>query len=62
VAALVTGVFTGSLIWFSFLVGLAGFLRNRFNSSVRRLIRKIFGIVILFFGIIALFSAVPKTL
>lgn len=61
VAALVVGVFTGSLLWFSFLVGLAGFLRNRFNYCVRLLAGKIFGIVILLFGIIALFSAHMKS-
>lgn len=59
VIALVAGVFAGSALWWLTLSGLVGLLRGRLSANGTALtwINRISGVVILVFGLSALFSA-----
>lgn len=59
VGALVAGVFTGSALWWLMLSGLAGLMRGRISANATGLtwVNRISGVVILAFGLSALFSA-----
>jgi threonine/homoserine/homoserine lactone efflux protein len=51
---LVVGVFLGSAIWWLFLSGGVGLLRDKFNTQGLLWVNRISGLVITIFGIIAL--------
>lgn len=54
---LVSGIILGSAIWWFFLSFTVAFLlRHRLNTKTMRLINKLAGLIILLFGIYALFS------
>jgi threonine/homoserine/homoserine lactone efflux protein len=55
---LVAGVFLGSAIWWLFLSGGVGLLRERFNTHALVWVNRISGAVILLFGVLALVSLV----
>ncbi|MEM1281750.1 MAG: LysE family transporter, partial [Cyanobacteria bacterium P01_H01_bin.152] len=51
---LVLGVFLGSALWWFFLSGAVGLLRDRFTPAAMRWLNRLSGIILLAFGIIAL--------
>jgi threonine/homoserine/homoserine lactone efflux protein len=55
---LVTGVFTGSAMWWLILSGGVGIFREKFNSPGLRWVNRISGAAITGFGLFALLSAV----
>jgi len=55
-AILVAGVFAGSALWWLTLSGLASLFRNRFSARALRWVNRLSGLVILGFGLAALFS------
>jgi arginine exporter protein ArgO len=57
VVAFVTGVFVGSALWWLALSSLIGLLRGRVSTRVMMWINRISGVVIVAFGLIALFGA-----
>jgi len=54
---LVLGVFFGSALWWLGLSGVVGWLRARFNSQTLIWVNRLSGLVILAFGMVALWSA-----
>lgn len=57
-SALVLGVFLGSAGWWLFLSSSVGLARNKFNSQVLRLINRLSGLIIISFGLIAVFDSI----
>jgi len=55
-ALLVTGVFTGSALWWFILSGIASSVRGRMRPGALRWVNLAAGLVIVSFGILALFS------
>ena len=55
-ATLVLGVFLGSATWWLLLSGSVGLVRKKFDSHVIRLINRASGLIIVAFGLTALFS------
>ncbi|RYD02255.1 hypothetical protein N752_25930 [Desulforamulus aquiferis] len=53
---LVLGVFIGSALWWLFLSSLAAYFKDRLNDKKLELINKIAGIIIIFFGILAILA------
>lgn len=53
---IVLGVFSGSTCWWSILSCSVGFFRRRLNSQALRLLNRISGIMILFFGFTVLYQ------
>ncbi|MGD2145489.1 MAG: LysE family transporter [Anaerolineae bacterium] len=53
---LVLGVFTGSVLWWFVLTGLASLLRERFDTRAMRWVNRISGVVVSAFGVVALVS------
>jgi len=53
---LVTGVFLGSACWWLLLSGLVSLFRTRFHEGRLRWVNRISGIIILVFGLFALFG------
>ncbi len=53
---LVTGVFSGSALWWLSLSGMVSLLRSRFNPRWMQWLNRISGAILLVFGIIALSS------
>ena len=51
---LVLGVFLGSALWWFFLSGAVGLLRDRFTPAAMRWLNRLSGVILLAFGIIAL--------
>ena len=56
--ALVLGVFVGSALWWLVLSSGVSLLRTKFNARALRWVNKVSGLVLIVFGIVALFSAV----
>ncbi len=56
IAALVLGVFTGSILWWAILSSLIGSLRDRFRTENWQWVNKISGILITGFGLAILLS------
>ena len=56
-SALVLGVFLGSAGWWLFLSGSVGLARSKFNSQVLRLINRLSGLILITFGLIAVFGS-----
>jgi arginine exporter protein ArgO len=50
------GVFTGSALWWFFLSGGVGMLREKINPQGFRWINRISGVIIMGFGLIALWG------
>jgi threonine/homoserine/homoserine lactone efflux protein len=57
-ATLVLGVFSGSVLWWLVLSGVASLLRTKFNARALRWVNRISGIVVTGFGLTALLSLV----
>ncbi len=55
-SVVVLGVFVGSTLWWCILTCVISFLRRRFTSTWLLWINRCSGVVIAFFGIVALFS------
>ncbi len=55
-AAVVAGVFTGSALWWLLLSGSVGVLRSRFDPAKLLWVNRFSGIIIIAFGMLALFS------
>ena len=55
-ATFVLGVFLGSAGWWLLLSGSVGLVRRKFNSSRLRTVNRASGLIIIAFGLIALFS------
>ena len=55
-AILVAGVFAGSALWWLTLSGLVGLFRTRFDARAMRWVNGLSGVVIVGFGLAALFS------
>ncbi len=55
---MVIGVFAGSAAWWLLLSGATGIFRHKISEGKMALVNKISGVVILTFGMVALFSAV----
>lgn len=55
-AVLVVGVFIGSALWWFLLSGGVSLFRKRLNSHALRWVNRISGLIIMGFGLIALFS------
>ncbi len=55
-AILVLGVFAGSALWWLTLSGLVGLFRTRFDARALRWVNRLSGLVIVGFGLAALFS------
>ncbi|MDO7787261.1 LysE family translocator [Desulforamulus aquiferis] len=53
---LVLGVFIGSALWWLFLSSLAAYFKDRLNDKKLELINKIAGIIIIFFGLLAILT------
>ena len=58
IAALVFGVFIGSILWWAILSGLIGAFRERFRNQNWKWVNKISGILIAGFGLAVLLSLV----
>ena len=58
IAALVLGVFTGSILWWVILSGAIGSLRNKFTVQGLQWINRISGILIIGFGLAVLLSLI----
>ncbi len=56
--ALVLGVFVGSALWWLVLSSGVSLLRTKFNAQSLQWVNKVSGLVLIVFGIVALFSAV----
>jgi threonine/homoserine/homoserine lactone efflux protein len=56
-AIMVAGVFIGSALWWLTLSGLVSLFRNRFNARAMRWVNRLSGLMILGFGLAALFSS-----
>ena len=56
-AIMVAGVFIGSALWWLTLSGLVSMFRNRFNARAMRWVNRLSGLMILGFGLAALFSS-----
>lgn len=57
-SALVLGVFLGSASWWLFLSSSVGLARSKFNSQVLRLINWLSSLIIITFGLTAVFSSI----
>jgi len=55
-AALVSGVFAGSVTWWFFLSGIAGAFRTRFTARAMQWVNRISGAIVTGFGLVALVS------
>ena len=55
---MVTGVFAGSAAWWLLLSGATGFFRHKISEGKLALVNKMSGVIILTFGVVALFSVV----
>jgi len=55
---LVSGVFSGSLLWWLILSSVTSFIRKKFNFQSLKVINKISGIIIMGFGLFAVTSLV----
>lgn len=53
---LVLGVFTGSALWWLLLVGGVGLFKDKFNTRGMQWVNRISGVIILGFGLFALFK------
>jgi threonine/homoserine/homoserine lactone efflux protein len=58
IAALVFGVFIGSILWWAILSGFVGALRDRFKTQNWQWVNKISGILITGFGLAVLLSLI----
>jgi threonine/homoserine/homoserine lactone efflux protein len=58
IAALVLGVFTGSMLWWAILSSFIGSLRDKFKTQNWQWVNKSSGILIIGFGLAALFSLI----
>jgi len=58
IAALVLGVFVGSILWWGILSSFIGALRDRFRTQNWQWVNKISGIVVIGFGLVVLLSLV----
>ena len=58
IAALVLGVFTGSILWWAILSSFIGSLRNKFRTQNWQWVNKISGTLITGFGLAVLFSLI----
>jgi threonine/homoserine/homoserine lactone efflux protein len=58
IAALVLGVFVGSILWWAILSSFIGALRNRFRTQNWQWVNKISGILITGFGVAVLLSLI----
>jgi threonine/homoserine/homoserine lactone efflux protein len=58
IAALVLGVFTGSILWWVILSSAIGSLRNKFGSQSLQWINRISGVLIIGFGLVVLLSLI----
>lgn len=56
VMPLVAGVFCGSALWWLVLAGIAGLVRERLSPNVMVWINRASGVVIIVFGLVALFG------
>ena len=57
-AVLVAGVFLGSAAWWLTLSGLVGLFRERINEKTLAWVNRIAGLIIIIFGLVALFGIV----
>lgn len=55
-ALLVFGVFLGTLIWWSILVIIGNFIKKKISNKKIEMINKIFGILLIIFGIVILIN------
>jgi threonine/homoserine/homoserine lactone efflux protein len=53
---LVLGVFTGSVVWWFVLSGIASLFRERFDKRALRWVNRISGVIVAGFGVLALVS------
>jgi arginine exporter protein ArgO len=58
IAALVLGVFTGSMLWWAILSSFVGSLRDKFKAQNWQWVNKISGILITGFGLAVLLSLI----
>jgi threonine/homoserine/homoserine lactone efflux protein len=58
IAALVLGVFTGSMLWWGILSSFIGFLRDKFRTQNWQRINRISGILVTGFGVAVLLSLI----
>jgi threonine/homoserine/homoserine lactone efflux protein len=58
IAALVLGVFTGSMLWWGILSSFIGFLRDKFRTQNWQWVNKISGILVTGFGVAVLLSLI----
>jgi threonine/homoserine/homoserine lactone efflux protein len=58
IAALVLGVFTGSMLWWGILSSFIGFLRDKFRTQNWQGINRISGILVTGFGVAVLLSLI----
>jgi threonine/homoserine/homoserine lactone efflux protein len=58
IAALVLGVFTGSMLWWGTLSSFIGFLRDKFRTQNWQWVNKISGILVTGFGVAVLLSLI----
>jgi threonine/homoserine/homoserine lactone efflux protein len=58
IAALVLGVFTGSILWWAILSSFIGSVRDKFKTQNWQWVNKISGILITGFGLAVLFSLI----
>jgi threonine/homoserine/homoserine lactone efflux protein len=57
-ALLVMGVFIGSAAWWLLLTGAVGLVREKLNPALLRWVNRLSGIILLLFGVAALWQAV----
>jgi threonine/homoserine/homoserine lactone efflux protein len=55
---MVIGVFLGSAAWWLLLSGVTGIFRHKISAGKLALVNKLSGVIILTFGLMALFSVV----
>ncbi len=55
---LVSGVFTGSLIWFSSLTSIVAFLRSKFSESYLKYLNIISSLILIAFGLYSIFKSI----
>nr|WP_272210774.1 LysE family transporter [Marinicella sp. W31]MDC2876689.1 LysE family transporter [Marinicella sp. W31] len=58
-AVVVSGVFTGSLLWWIFLSGLVAIIRHKLPKEFARWVARISGGILIGFGLVAVSAAIP---